>query len=403
MKYSSIPSQSKEGVVSVPSTPGQLLLAQMLKRELEEMEMEDISLSENGVLIAHLKGNYTSPTIGWISHLDTADIAISPIVHPILVEAYDGREIIQEEGRHITLHTNPELEKHIGKDILFSDGRSVLGADNKAAIAIIMEALSILIKNKDIPHGDIYVAFTPDEEVGLKGAKAMDLSLFPVDWGYTIDCQEKGEVVWETFNAGKASIKIQGVSAHPMSSKGVLVNPILLAHSIISLLPEKERPENTEGKEGFIWVKGIKGDSSKAELSLLIRDHDKRKYEEKKSIIIKAIEETLERNPRGKIEYEIEDTYSNLIESMDRNNRIAVDNLRAALKANGIEEKILAMRGGTDGSFISTKGIFVPNYFTGASNFHSTSEFWPLENGEASLFVTLNLMTGGRYNKPIDS
>ena len=188
-----------------------------------------------------------------------------------------------------------------------------------------------------------------------------------------------------------------------MSSKGVLVNPILLAHSIISLLPEKERPENTEGKEGFIWVKGIKGDSSKAELSLLIRDHDKRKYEEKKSIIIKAIEETLERNPRGKIEYEIEDTYSNLIESMDRNNRIAVDNLRAALKANGIEEKILAMRGGTDGSFISTKGIFVPNYFTGASNFHSTSEFWPLEDGEASLFVTLNLMTGGRYNKPIDS
>ena len=237
----------------------------------------------------------------------------------------------------------------------------------------------------------------------MKGAKAMDLSLFPVDWGYTIDCQEKGEVVWETFNAGKVSIKIQGVSAHPMSSKGVLVNPILLAHSIISLLPEKERPENTEGKEGFIWVKGIKGDSSKAELSLLIRDHDKRKYEEKKSIIIKAIEETLERNPRGKIEYEIEDTYSNLIESMDRNNRIAVDNLRAALKANGIEEKVIAMRGGTDGSFISTKGIFVPNYFTGAANFHSTSEFWPLEDGEASLFVTLNLMTGGRYNKPIDS
>ena len=392
LKYSSIPSQSKEGVAEVPSTLGQFILAKELKKELEEMGLDNINLSSYGVLTARLKGNGDYPKIGWICHLDTADISLSEVVHPILVENYLEEEIKQKNGKRITTETNPELKKHIGKDILFSDGTSVLGADDKAAISIVMEAISIIIENS-LEHGDIYLAFTPDEEVGLKGAKALDLSLFPVDWAYTIDCQEKGEVVWETFNAGKATVRIEGVSAHPMSSKGVLVNPIFVATDIISLLPEKQRPEKTEGKEGFIWVKGIKGDSSNAELSILIRDHDKEKYEEKKRVIEEAVKVARSNNPRAKLTLEIEDTYSNLIESMNDKNRIAVNNLKAALKINGIEEKPMAMRGGTDGSFISTKGIFVPNYFTGASNFHSTSEFWPLEDGEASLKVTLSLMT----------
>ena len=392
LKYSSIPSQSKEGVAEVPSTPGQFILAKELKKELEEMGLDNINLSYYGVLTARLKGNGDYPKIGWICHLDTADISLSEVVHPILVENYQGEEIKQKNGKRITTETNPELKKHIGKDILFSDGTSVLGADDKAAISIVMEAISIIMENS-LEHGDIYLAFTPDEEVGLKGAKALDLSLFPVAWAYTIDCQEKGEVVWETFNAGKATVRIEGVSAHPMSSKGVLINPILVATEIISLLPEKQRPEETEGKEGFIWVKGIKGDSSNAELSILIRDHDKKKYEEKKRVVEEAVKVARSNNPRAKLTLEIEDTYSNLIESMNDKNRIAVDNLKTALKINGIEEKPMAMRGGTDGSFISTKGIFVPNYFTGASNFHSTSEFWPLEDGEASLKVTLSLMT----------
>ena len=392
LKYSSIPSQSKEGVAEVPSTLGQFILAKELKKELEEMGLDSINLSSYGVLTARLKGNGDYPKIGWICHLDTADISLSETVHPFLVENYLEEEIKQKNGKRITTETNPELKKHIGKDILFSDGTSVLGADDKAAISIVMEAISIIMENS-LEHGDIYLAFTPDEEVGLKGAKALDLSLFPVDWAYTIDCQEKGEVVWETFNAGKATVRIEGVSAHPMSSKGVLVNPILVATDIISLLPEKQRPEKTEGKEGFIWVKGIKGDSSNAELSILIRDHDKEKYEEKKRVIEEAVKVARSNNPRAKLTLEIEDTYSNLIESMNDKNRIAVDNLKTALKINGIEEKPMAMRGGTDGSFISTKGIFVPNYFTGASNFHSTSEFWPLEDGEASLKVTLSLMT----------
>ena len=394
LRYSSIPSESKEGLSTVPSSPGQRELAELLKKELEAMGLSDISLSNESVLISHLKGNAPMPPIGWIAHLDTADISLSPVVNPILVENYQGQEIVQKNGKRITTSTNPELKKHIGKNILFSDGSSVLGADDKAAIAIIMEALSILTIDPSIPHGDIYIAFVPDEEVGLKGARAMDLSLFPVKWAYTIDCQGKGEIVWETFNAGKAEIIIQGVSAHPMSSKGVLVNPILIAHEIISSLPEKERPEYTEGREGFIWVKRITGDSSSAKLTLLIRDHDEEKYEEKKMIIKRAVEKASIDHPRSKIQLSIEDTYSNLLSSADRESMVAIDNLRSALKKNNIEEKPMAMRGGTDGSYISTKGIFVPNYFTGAENFHSTSEFWPLEDGKASLMVTLTLMTG---------
>ena len=316
LKYSSIPSQSKEGVAEVPSTLGQFILAKELKKELEEMGLDNINLSSYGVLTARLKGNGDYPKIGWICHLDTADISLSEVVHPILVENYLEEEIKQKNGKRITTETNPELKKHIGKDILFSDGTSVLGADDKAAISIVMEAISIIMENS-LEHGDRYLAFTPDEEVGLKGAKALDLSLFPVDWAYTIDCQEKGEVVWETFNAGKATVRIEGVSAHPMSSKGVLINPILVATEIISLLPEKQRPEETEGKEGFIWVKGIKGDSSNAELSILIRDHDKEKYENKKTVIEEAVKVARSNNPRAKLTLEIEDTYSNLIESMN--------------------------------------------------------------------------------------
>lgn len=403
LRYSSIPSESKEGSEVVPSSEGQRKLAELLKSELLQMGLKDVTLSKESVLIAHLEGRKDMKAIGWIVHLDTADISLSPIVHPILVENYNGEEIKREKGNNITLETNPELRKHLGKNILFSDGSSVLGADDKAAISIVMEAINILVHNPSIPHGDIYLAFVPDEEVGLKGAKSMDLSLFPVDWAYTIDAQKKGEVVWETFNAGKAVINIEGISAHPMSSKGVLVNPILVSHTLISNLPERERPEYTEGREGFIWVKRITGDSSSSSLTLLIRDHDKDKYNHKKELIRNSIEKAKDKYPKAKVELIIEDTYSNLISSADKESKKAIDNLRSALKANGIEEIVTPMRGGTDGSYISTKGIFVPNYFTGAENFHSTSEFWPLEDGKASLLVTLTLMSGGNVFRHLDS
>ena len=395
LRYSTIPSESKAGVSTVPSSVGQRKLAELLLSELEEMGATDIHLSQNSVLTARFPGNVEGrKTIGWICHLDTVDVSLSPVVHPMLVENYQGQDIVREKGKTITLSDRPELRDHIGKDILFSDGSSVLGADDKAAIAIVMEALDTLRHDDNLSHGDIIVAFVPDEEVGLKGAKAMDLSRFPVDWAYTIDCCRKGEVVWETFNAGEAEVTFEGITAHPMSSKGVLVNPILMANDFLSLFSRDETPENTEGKEGFIYAKGIEGGARVCSLRLLIRDHSREKYEEKKNTIRKNAEKIRELYPRGKVEVTISDTYGNILDAVTEDNRIAIHNLKEALKANGIEEIPLSMRGGTDGSFISTKGILVPNYFTGALNFHSSEEFWPLEDGKASYLVTLSLMTG---------
>lgn len=394
-RYSSIPSESKAGKDLVPSSEGQRELALLLKKELEEMKLEDIYLSRESVLTAKLRGNKpNAPAIGWIAHLDTADIALSPSVNSVLVENYNGEDVVQKNGKRILVTEHPELLKHRGKSILFSDGNSVLGADNKAAISIIMECLSTLSQDASIPHGDIYIAFVPDEEVGLKGSKAMDLSRFPVDWAYTIDCCEKGEIVWETFNAGEARIEIEGISAHPMSSKGKLVNPVLLASDFISLFSPLETPENTEGTEGFIWVKEISGNSGKCTLRLMIRDHSKEKYEEKKRTIERNASFISQKEPRAKISLEFKDTYSNIKDAVNDNNKKCITLLRKALKDNNIEEKQIAMRGGTDGSFLSSKGILTPNYFTGALNFHSTSEFWPLEDGEASYKVTLSLMKG---------
>ena len=393
MRYSAIATESKANSPVVPSSSGQMDLAILLKKELEEMGLEEILLTEDAVLTAKLKGNKEGKKRGWICHLDTKDISLSPSVTPLLVENYDGKDVEQKYGT-ISTKDHPELLEYMGKDILFSEGNSVLGADDKAAISVVMEALSILTSSPSIPHGDIYVAFVPDEEVGLKGAKAMDISRFPVHWGYTIDCCRKGEVVWETFNAGEAEVTIRGVTAHPMSAKGVMVNPILIANDFISRFSPYETPECTEGKEGYIWVNNIKGDATLCRVYLNVRDHSREKYNEKMGRIERIAEEMKRKYPKAEISVRREDTYSNILDAVNDENKVAIEELRRALKENGIEEIPLSMRGGTDGSFISTKGILVPNYFTGAHNFHSTAEFWPLEDGEASLMVTLTLMKG---------
>lgn len=399
LRYVSVPSQSRSDSLSVPSTGGQRELALLLSEEVEEMGLEEVFISEESVLTAKLPKNAEGfPAIGWICHLDTVDVGLSPTIRPMVVENYSGEEIKRPFGSPLNTTNTPELKDHIGKTIVFSDGSSVLGADNKSAISIVMEALSIISSSKEMEHGDIYVAFTPDEEVGLKGAKALDISRFPVDWAYTIDCCAKGEVVWETFNAGEAKVTIEGVTAHPMSSKGILVNPILIAHDFTSLLDRHETPENTEGKEGYIWLRGIEGNAKTCTITLSIRDHNREKYEEKKKRVEKFVERIQNGNPRSTISLSISDTYSNLLDCVNEKNSVAITNLKKALERNGIVEKPIAMRGGTDGSFISTKGILVPNYFTGALNFHSSKEFWPLEDGRSSLEVTLTLMTGGKLS-----
>lgn len=294
-RYVRIPSQSKpNGGTQVPSTESQWDMARTLMKECEDMGLIDLSLSDKCVLTGRLPAHTEPgcdrkiPAVGFCAHLDTVDVDLSPVVHPQLVEHYDGSDIVLNADKNIvmTVSDHPELRDYVGQDLITTDGTSVLGADNKAAITNVMTALHTLTTHPGLYHGDIYVAFVPDEECGLFGSKNMDFSKFPVDFAYTIDSCALGEIVYETFNAGSATVTIHGVSAHPMSAKGNLVNPTLLACDFINMFDRSETPECTEGKEGYIWCQAVESNQSKAVVSLNIRDHSKEKYEEKNGVLL---------------------------------------------------------------------------------------------------------------------
>lgn len=400
-RYVRIPSQSKpNGGTQVPSTESQWDMARTLMKECEDMGLVDLSLSDKCVLTGRLPAHTEPgcgrkiPAVGFCAHLDTVDVDLSPVVHPQLVEHYDGGDIVLNADKNIvmTVSDHPELHDYISQDLITTDGTSVLGADNKAAITNVMTALHTLTTHPDLYHGDIYVAFVPDEECGLFGSKNMDFSKFPVDFAYTIDSCALGEIVYETFNAGSATVTIHGVSAHPMSAKGNLVNPTLLACDFINMFDRSETPECTEGKEGYIWCQAVESNQSKAVVSLNIRDHSKEKYEEKKRRITANVEKLKQMEPRASITCEMEDTYGNIADAITDDNHKAIDYIFDAFKELQIQPKPIAMRGGTDGSFISTKGILTPNYFTGGLNFHSRYEFLPLPSLEKSYEVTMKLI-----------
>ncbi len=399
LRYAAVSSQSVEGSPVVPSTPGQRQLAELLQKDLSELGLVDLEISDYSVLTGHLPSNLPAdyhkvPTVGWVAHLDTVNVNLSADVHPQIVKNYQGGDVLlnAEKQIYIKVSEHPELEKYIGSDLITSDGTSVLGADNKAAIANLMVALETLKNNPEILHGDIYVAFVPDEEVGLCGSKKMDFSKFPVDFAYTIDCCELGEVVYQTFNAGSAAIKVKGVTAHPMSAKNTLVNPTLVCVDFINCLDRMQTPEHTEGTEGFIWVESMHTNVSEAVLNLKIRDHSKIMYEARKKFIADAVDYVKAKNPKAGVELKIVDVYGNIADALNENNRVCVDHIFEAMRELGITPKDIAMRGGTDGSFISTKGIPTPNYFTGAHNFHSYCEFMPMTAVEKSCQMTLKLI-----------
>lgn len=400
-RYVRIPSQSKpNGGTQVPSTESQWDMARTIMKECEDMGLIDLSLSDKCVLTGRLPAHTEPgcdrkiPAVGFCAHLDTVDVDLSPVVHPQLVEHYDGSDIVLNADKNIvmTVSDHPELRDYVGQDLITTDGTSVLGADNKAAITNVMTALHTLTTHPGLYHGDIYVAFVPDEECGLFGSKNMDFSKFPVDFAYTIDSCALGEIVYETFNAGSATVTIHGVSAHPMSAKGNLVNPTLLACDFINMFDRSETPECTEGKEGYIWCQAVESNQSKAVVSLNIRDHSKEKYEEKKRRIAANVEKLKQMEPRASITCEMEDTYGNIADAITDDNHKAIDYIFDAFKELQIQPKPIAMRGGTDGSFISTKGILTPNYFTGGLNFHSRYEFLPLPSLEKSYEVTMKLI-----------
>lgn len=397
--YAAVSSQSNAANPNVPSSEGQRELAELLKKDLAELGLVDLEISEYSVLTGKLPAYLPEgcskevPAVGWCAHLDTIDINMFPEIHPQVVKNYQGGDVCLNKEKDIWIRTSehPELEKYIGEDIVFSDGTSVLGADNKAAIANIMVALETLVKEKRY-HGDIYVAFVPDEEIGLRGSKKMDFSKFPVKFAYTIDCCELGEVVYQTFNAGTAIVKIKGVSAHPMSAKGVLINPTLLAVDLVNMFDRTQTPECTEGTEGYIWVKSIVSNDTYATVTLDIRDHNKKRYEERKAEIAANAEKLQAMYPRAEVTCTMSDTYGNINDAVTEDNKYCIDYIYTAMDKLGIKPITLAMRGGTDGSFISTKGILTPNYFTAGHNFHSNCEFLPLGAMEKSCRLTLELI-----------
>lgn len=391
-KYSSIPSQSNASVKTLPSSEGQMKLAKVLAEDLKALGLINIAVNDNSIVTALLPKNKENiHSIGFVAHLDTVDIGLTGDVHPQILK-FEGNDLCLNKEKNIMFKVSehPEIKNYINNDIIFSDGTSVLGADNKAAISTIMSALKYITDN-NIEHGDIYIAFVPDEEIGLLGSKQLDLNVFKPDFAYTIDSCEIGEIVYETFNAGSAAIDIEGVTAHPMSAKGVLVNPILIAIDIANEFDRKQTPECTEKKEGYIWVQGISGNQRNASLKLNIRDHNKKLYEEKKAKIREAVEKHQKLEPRAKIELTIEDVYGNIADSV-KEDKFPIDVIYEAMKNLNIEAKTLSMRGGTDGSALSVKGLLTPNYFTGAHNFHSIYEFLPIPSFHKSLETTLEII-----------
>ncbi|AFR71160.1 peptidase T [Brachyspira pilosicoli B2904] len=391
-KYSSIPSQSNASSKTLPSSEGQMKLAKVLAEDLKALGLINVVVNDNSIVTALLPKNKDNiHSIGFVAHLDTVDIGLTGDVHAQILK-FEGNDLCLNKEKNIMFKVSehPEIKNYINNDIIFSDGTSVLGADNKAAISTIMSALKY-IKDNNIEHGDIYIAFVPDEEIGLLGSKQLDLNVFKPDFAYTIDSCEIGEVVYETFNAGSASIEIEGVTAHPMSAKGVLVNPILIAIDIANEFDRKQTPECTEKKEGYIWVQGISGNQRNASLKLNIRDHNKKLYEEKKAKIREAVEKYQKLEPRAKIELTIEDVYGNIADSV-KDDKFPIDVIYEAMKNLNIEAKTLSMRGGTDGSALSVKGLLTPNYFTGAHNFHSIYEFLPIPSFHKSLETTLEII-----------
>ncbi|MGO4956944.1 peptidase T [Luteococcus sp. Sow4_B9] len=398
LRYSAISSQSDAAVQTVPTTPGQRELADLLARELRELGAQEVHLSDTSVLTARIparlpQGHAPVPAVGFCVHLDTVDVNLSPDVRARVV-GFDGSEICLNPELDLWLRPSehPELVPYAGDRLLVTDGTSVLGADDKAGIASVMEAASTLLSDPHAVHGEVHLAFVPDEEIGLRGVRTMDLTRFPVAHAWTLDCCAIGEAVWQTFNAAEATICIQGVTAHPMSAKGVLVNPVLVAHDIVAQLDRGQTPEHTDGTEGYIWVTDVAANPATATLELNIRDHNLQRFEEHKQTLTAAVEQARTMHPRAVVELQINDVYGNIQDALHDENRQAVDLLLEAMEALGIEPRPLAMRGGTDGSWLSRQGILTPNFFTGAHNFHSIHEFLPLRSFEASHLVVLELV-----------
>ncbi|MBR4367980.1 MAG: peptidase T [Prevotella sp.] len=391
LNYTQFDTQSAEDSESVPSTAKQLVFAEYLKKELENEGFSDVEMDENGYIYATLKANTKKevPTIGFISHYDTSPDASGANIKPRIVKDYDGGDIVLSEGIVSSPTKFPELLEHKGEDLIVTDGTTLLGADDKAGIAEIIQAMCYLRDHKEIAHGDIRVGFNPDEEIGM-GAHHFDVEKFGCEWAYTIDGGDLGELEFENFNAAGAKIYIKGVSVHTGYAKDKMVNANRLACEFNNMIPETDIPETTEGYQGFYHLLNIDSRTEEAKLSYIIRDHDRERFDDRKRFMEDCVRKMNEKYGEGTVRIELRDQYFNMKEKIDPNMHV-IDLVLHAMQDCGVAPKVQPIRGGTDGAQLSFRGLPCPNIFAGGVNFHGPHEFVSVQVMEKAMQVIVKI------------
>ncbi|MCD8281900.1 MAG: peptidase T [Prevotella sp.] len=393
LNYTRFDTQSAEDAATTPSTPEkQLRFARYLRDELVREGLSDVELDDNGYIYATLKSNIQDrhvPIIGFIAHYDTSPDCSGFNVNPRIINNYDGGDIVLSEGVISSPKTFPELLEHKGEDLIVTDGTTLLGADDKAGIAEIVEAMCFLRDRSEIPHGEIRIAFNPDEEIG-RGSKLFDVDKFGCAWAYTMDGGDLGELEYENFNAAAAKITIRGVSVHTGYAKGKMINASRVAAELFNALPEDEAPERTEGREGFYHLVSQTSTTEQAAMYIIIRDHDRDRFEARKKYMHQCVDELNNKYGAGTVTANIYDQYYNMKEIIDRH-PYTIDICLEAFRRCGIKAKVQPIRGGTDGAQLSFRGLPCPNIFAGGVNFHGRHEFVSIQVMEKAMAVIVEI------------
>ncbi len=394
LRYVKVDTQSQDDMETVPSTEKQRDLANILVKELKEMGASDVILDEHCYVYATIPSNIDKelPVLGFISHMDTSNAISGKNVNPRIVENYDGSDIVLNKEQNIIMSPSryPSLKKNIGKDLIVTDGTTLLGADDKAGVSEIMTLAQTLLSNPEIKHGTIKIGFTPDEEVG-RGVDFFDVEGFGADFAYTVDGGELGEIEFENFNAAGAKVIFQGVSIHPGSAKNQMINALLLAVEFQNMLPVHENPMFTENYEGFYMISTLEGNVDHAKASYIIRDHDKHIFEEKKKRFQKIADYMNEKYGEGSVTVTISDSYYNMKEKIEPFFHL-IENAKKAMEDLDVKPIILPIRGGTDGARLSYMGLPCPNICTGGSNFHGRYEYIPVQSMEKVVEILLKIV-----------
>ena len=399
LNYTKFDTQSNEDSTSVPSTEKQLVFANYLKEELVREGLTDVEMDDKGYVYATLKGNTKKPvpTIGFISHYDTSPDCSGKDVKARIVENYQGGDIELSPGIVSSPIKFPELNSHVGEDLIVTDGHTLLGADDKAGIAEIMQAMCYLRDHDEIKHGDIRVGFNPDEEIGM-GAHHFDVEKFGCQWAYTMDGGDLGELEFENFNAAGAKVFIKGVSVHTGYAKGKMINANRLACEFNSLIPETDIPETTEGYQGFYHLISMETRTEEAKMSYIIRDHHREKFEDRKQFFLDIANKMNAKYGEGTVSVKLNDQYYNMKEKIDDNMHV-IDIVLRAMQETGVRPKVEPIRGGTDGAQLSFKGLPCPNIFAGGVNFHGPYEFVSIQVMQKAVDVIVKICEiTGTYN-----